>query len=98
MVRYIRGLNPKRGSAMLVREIKEKLDSLGMEYEESWIPAYATRNLVKEVEVFFSEEQIAENGEGEATSMIFVGGWKSHEKRTPAWKEVEYWLKDIGIL
>jgi hypothetical protein len=60
---------------MLVSRAKEILDDLGMEYEETWIPAFDPR--WKCVEVFFTEEQIAEEvfGDWSLTSQVFTGGW-----------------------
>lgn len=71
---------------MLVRDMKKRLDDLGMEYIEEWVPAW--NPIWKEVEVFFNEEQMEDRGEDEATSMVCTGGWPDARER----------LQEMGIL
>ncbi len=82
---------------MLVRDLKKKLDELGMEWKEMWEPAPFTHNLTKTVEVFFTEDQMIdvfddepdEYGDHlEAISIVCTTGWK----------EVEELLTDLRIL
>jgi len=69
---------------MKVKDLKGVLDKLGMEWEESWI----VRGQYKSVEVFYTNEQMVDFPEDEATSICCHDGWK----------EVERLLKMKGIL
>ena len=73
---------------MLVRELKAKLDELGMKYEEAWESAAFTRNDTKVIEVFYTEKQMEEFWDGESISLVCIGGWKEVERR----------LRDASIL
>ena len=66
---------------MKVAQLKAVLDEKEMEYIERWERPDYDHIDKKVIEIFYSDSQMNERGEGESTSMICVGGWKCAEKR-----------------